>query len=108
GAPPPPPRAPPPGAGPLAPGRAVGAAPAAAQVARSTLRLGRRTYRVGYGGGTSEAVTSAAYNEGFFAREGIHVTLTKGILGADQAEALTSGIWDAVPSNFYSWLKPIE
>jgi NitT/TauT family transport system substrate-binding protein len=96
------------GAGALILGGAVGAAPAAARGAATSARLGRRTYRAGYGGATCEAFTYAAYNKGFFAQEGLHVKLDKGILGAGQPENLEAGVWDIAPSNFYSWLKPIE
>jgi NitT/TauT family transport system substrate-binding protein len=71
-------------------------------------RLGRRTFRVQYGGATCEAFTYAAYAKGLFAAEGLHVKLAKGVLGVTPVEALSTGQVDAVPSNFYSWIGPIQ
>src|SRR5579862_9878883 len=68
------------GAGALALGSALGAAPIAARPAAAMVNLGRRTFHVAYGGATCEAFTYAAYEKHLFAQQGIDVKLYHGTL----------------------------
>jgi NitT/TauT family transport system substrate-binding protein len=95
------------GAGALVLGGALGAAPAAAREARSSLRLGRRTYHLNYGGATCEAFTYAAYTKHLWTAAGVDVKIAKGQLGVTPVAAMASGKVDFGASQFYSFLLPI-
>src|SRR5262249_23826331 len=96
------------GAGALVLGGAVGAAPAAARVARPAVHLrASKTYRVVWVGGTCEASTYTAYAKNLWAREGITGELVH-LAGPAVIDALSTGKVDVAAGMLYNWLKPIE
>ena len=96
------------GVGALVLGSAVAASPAAARMRAPGVLKSRKTYRVSYGGATCEAFTFAAFAEHLWAHDGINVDLVHSPLGVPDMHTLSAGTIDAAPSNFYSYLKPLE
>lgn len=96
------------GAGALVLGGAVAASPTATCMAAPGLLKSRKTYLVSYGGATCEAFTFAAFAKHLWAREGIIVELHHAALGVPPIGDLDAGTIAAAPSNFYSYLKPLE
>jgi len=96
------------GVGALVLGSAVGSSPAAARMVAPGVLKSRKTHRISYGGATCEAFTFAAFAEHLWAHDGINVDLVHAPLGVPNMHALSAGTIDAAPSNFYSYLKPLE
>lgn len=71
--------------------------------------LGRRVkVRVGWSGANCEAATYVAYENGFFAREGLDVELVRLSDPFAAIHAIGSGAIDALSAPLYSWLRPIQ
>lgn len=72
------------------------------------LRKDTTELRLAHGGGVCEAPLYVAYEKGFFAKEGLKVTLSKVGGQEDTHAAVGSGKYAGTPGIFFSWLKPIE
>jgi NitT/TauT family transport system substrate-binding protein len=96
------------GAGALVLGSAIAASPTLARRAAPGLLKSRKTYQVNYGGATCEAFTYAAFAKHLWTHEGINVEIHLSALGVPPISDLSSGTIAAAPSNFYSYLKPLE
>jgi NitT/TauT family transport system substrate-binding protein len=55
-----------------------------------------------------EAPLYAAHENGFFAKQGLNVTIVRAASGEDTHPAVGSGKYAATSGIFFSWLKPIE
>ena len=96
------------GAGALALGGVATAGPVLARSGTFAIVGSRPKVVLGWGGATCEAPMYTAYHKGFFAAEGLDVSLYKVTAGYNTSNLLSAGKIDGSPGILFTFLKPIE